>query len=195
MTSQPTTNSTPTSVGALPPAGRDLLAAVLEALDIPHPATRGGAEAYTRIRDERATNVVIVLRNLLDEKPLMHIEWMTAYLRDRLAENPPTGYVTCEQANAALAEGKSWTEAVALPTRCPAAHPEDPSPCGGPVVVTVLDAQNAGVDGCENHAARLLASLDGGRVYALPHAPDGAAIRTFKAAGTLRPFPWREAGR
>ncbi|MET7731239.1 hypothetical protein ABZT02_07705 [Streptomyces sp. NPDC005402] len=77
-----------------------------------------------------------------------------------------------------------------LALRCPAAHSEDPDPCNGPVVVTVLDAQNAGVDGCEHHGARLLASLDGGRVYALPDAPDGAAIRVFKAADATRPFPW-----
>ncbi|UUN27789.1 hypothetical protein [Streptomyces sp. FIT100] len=76
--------------------------------------------------------------------------------------------------------------------RCPAAHPEDPTPCGGPVVVTVLDRTNAGADGCEHHAARLLASLEGGRVYALPDAPAGAAIRVFTAAGTIRPFCWYE---
>ncbi|NUQ96394.1 MAG: hypothetical protein HOY79_07440 [Streptomyces sp.] len=74
--------------------------------------------------------------------------------------------------------------------RCPAAHPEDPTPCEGPVVVTVLDRDNAGLDGCEHHGARLLASLDGGRVYALPDAPEGAAIRTFKAAAATRPYAW-----
>lgn len=74
--------------------------------------------------------------------------------------------------------------------RCPAAHSEDPDPCTGPVVVTVLDAHNAGLDGCEHHGARLLASLDRGRVYALPDAPEGAAIRVFKAADGIRPFPW-----
>jgi hypothetical protein len=74
--------------------------------------------------------------------------------------------------------------------RCPAAHPGDPTPCDGPPAVTVLDAANAGANGCEHHGARLLASLDGGRVYALPDAPDGAAIRVFKAADSIRPFPW-----
>lgn len=74
--------------------------------------------------------------------------------------------------------------------RCPAAHPEDPTPCDGPIAVTVLDRKNAGANGCEHHGARLLASLDGGRAYALPDAPDGAAIRVFKAADTIRPFPW-----
>lgn len=74
--------------------------------------------------------------------------------------------------------------------RCPAAHPDDPTPCGGPAVVTVLDQHNAGANGCEHHAARLLASLEGGRVYPLPDAPEGAAIRVFKAADGIRPFPW-----
>jgi hypothetical protein len=74
--------------------------------------------------------------------------------------------------------------------RCPAAHPEDPTPCDGPAAVTILDKTNAGADGCEHHGARLLASIEGGRVYALPDAPEGAAIRVFKAADSIRPFPW-----
>lgn len=79
--------------------------------------------------------------------------------------------------------------------RCPAAHPNDPTPCVGPPVVTVLDAINAGANGCEHHGARLLASLDGGRVYALPDAPKGAAIRVFKAADSTRPFAWVDGPR
>lgn len=78
---------------------------------------------------------------------------------------------------------------------CPAAHPTDPPPCVGPVVVTVLDAVNAGADGCEHHGARLLASLERGRVYALPDAPHGAAIRVFKAADHIRPFCWIDGPR
>lgn len=95
---------------------RDLLAAVLEAIDLPHPATEGGAEVYDRIRNERATHVAVALRSVLDDKPLMDIEWTTAYLREQLAKHPATGYVTVVQAHARLAEGKSWSEAVALPT-------------------------------------------------------------------------------
>ncbi|WP_329051705.1 hypothetical protein OG873_19865 [Streptomyces violaceus] len=76
--------------------------------------------------------------------------------------------------------------------RCPAAHFEDPTPCDGPAVVTVLDAQLAGADGCEHHGARLLASLERGRVYALPNAPKGAAIRVHKAADGIPPFAWVE---
>ncbi|MGW5258906.1 hypothetical protein ACWERW_39585 [Streptomyces sp. NPDC004012] len=79
--------------------------------------------------------------------------------------------------------------------RCPAAHPDDPTPCDGPVAVTVLDPFNDGADGCEHHAARILASLERGRVFALPHAADGAAIRVFKAADGIRPFCWFDGHR
>jgi hypothetical protein len=95
---------------------RDLLTAVLEALDIPHPATAGGDEVYGRIRNDRATHATIALRSVLDDRPLMDTEWTTAYLREQLAKHPATGYVTVNQAHAALAEGKTWSEAVALPT-------------------------------------------------------------------------------
>ncbi|MGA5605943.1 hypothetical protein ACPCUF_33840 [Streptomyces griseoincarnatus] len=78
--------------------------------------------------------------------------------------------------------------------RCPAAHPDDPTPCGGPVVVTVLDRHNAGANGCEHHGARLLASVDGARVYPLPDAPEGAAIRVFKAADSTLPYAWVKRG-
>ncbi|MGW5851986.1 hypothetical protein ACWFQ8_29250 [Streptomyces sp. NPDC055254] len=71
--------------------------------------------------------------------------------------------------------------------RCPAALPTDPTPCDGAPAVTVLDSSNAGADGCERHGARLLAILAGGRVYALPDAPEGAALRVHRSAGTGRP--------
>lgn len=70
--------------------------------------------------------------------------------------------------------------------RCPAAFPNDPTPCRGPVAVTILDVDNHGADGCEYHAARLLRTLEGGRPVALPDAPAGAAIRVFTAAGGAR---------
>ncbi|MDC2952537.1 hypothetical protein [Streptomyces heilongjiangensis] len=61
--------------------------------------------------------------------------------------------------------------------------------------MTVLDRFNGGADGCEHHAARLLASLDRGRVYPLPDAPPGAAIRVFNAADSIRPFCWLDGPR
>ncbi|MEU6217215.1 hypothetical protein ABZ845_06765 [Streptomyces sp. NPDC047022] len=82
-----------------------------------------------------------------------------------------------------------------MDSRCPAAHPDDPTPCDGPVVVMVLDAFNDGAKACEHHGARILASLDGGRVCALPDAPAGAAIRVFTAADSIRPFCWFDGPR
>ncbi|MER6597461.1 hypothetical protein [Streptomyces parvus] len=77
------------------------------------------------------------------------------------------------------------------PVRCPAAHPEDATPCGGPVVVTVIDTENSGADGCEHHAARMLASISGARPVAKPDAPAGVAARVFRTAHHTHPFPWR----
>ncbi|MFM9672736.1 hypothetical protein [Streptomyces galilaeus] len=107
---------TRTDDSTLPQPARDLLAAVLEALDIPSPATFGGTEAHDRILNDRAMHAVIALRSALEDRPLMDIEWTTSYLRERLAEHPVTGYVTADQAHAAFAEGKTWSEAVTLPT-------------------------------------------------------------------------------
>lgn len=94
---------------------RDLLAAVLEAIDLPHPATTGGAEVHDRLLSARVVHARVALRNLLDDGPDLGPAWTAKYLRERLAEHPVTGYVTVGQADAALAEGKSWSEAVALP--------------------------------------------------------------------------------
>lgn len=70
---------------------RDLLAAVLDALDIPHPATVGDTETHDRILNDRAMHAAIALRSALEDHPL-GIEWTTQYLRERLAEHPAVGY-------------------------------------------------------------------------------------------------------
>ncbi|MEV6116610.1 hypothetical protein AB0L59_30085 [Streptomyces sp. NPDC052109] len=180
-------------VGALPPAATNLLTAVLEAIDLPYPASMGWQEAHDRILNERVMHAKLALRSVLDGNSL-GLDWDANYLREKLAQHPVQGYVTTEQAHAAMAEGKSWSEAVTLPIepepRCPAAHSEDPTPCVGPVVVTVLDRENAGADGCAHHAVRLLASLTGGQPVAKPDAPDGIALQVFRTAGRTRPFPW-----
>ncbi|MGY1499163.1 hypothetical protein ACW4TU_21690 [Streptomyces sp. QTS52] len=99
----------------LPEPVRDLLAAVLDALDLPHPACVGGTEAHDRLLNTRAVHARIALRSALEEHPL-GIEWTTTYLREQLAKHPVAGYVTADQAHAALDAGKSWSEAVTLPT-------------------------------------------------------------------------------
>jgi len=76
--------------------------------------------------------------------------------------------------------------------RCPAAHPSDPSPCSGPIAVTVADSKGAGVDGCEHHAARMIASLREATVHAIPGADPESPTRTAEAASSLRPYVWRQ---
>jgi hypothetical protein len=102
----------------IPEPVRDLLAAVLEAINIPHPATYGGQDAHDRLLNDRVMYARLALRSTLDDaelSPAMGPAWDARYLRDRLAQHPVTGYVTVDQADAALNEGKTWAEAVALP--------------------------------------------------------------------------------
>jgi hypothetical protein len=99
----------------LPEPVRDLLTAVLEAIDLPHPATFGGAEAHDRLLATRALHARIALRGILDDGPDLGPAWIAQYLRERLAEHPIAGYVTVDQAHAALDAGKTWSEAVSLP--------------------------------------------------------------------------------
>lgn len=69
---------------------RVLLAAVLEAIGIPYPATVGDAETYDRILKERVMDARVALDGVLrrGDEP----GWSAEYLRIRLAENPATGY-------------------------------------------------------------------------------------------------------
>lgn len=72
---------------------RQLLAAVLEALDIPNPATVGDSEQYHKVLSDRAMHAVMALQRALDEDggPL-GVTWTTEYLQERLTEHPATGY-------------------------------------------------------------------------------------------------------
>ena len=73
-------------------AERALLAAVLEALDIPSPATVGDSEAHREILASRAMDAVIALRGVLDQGD--DPGWSADYLKARLTEKPATGYRT-----------------------------------------------------------------------------------------------------
>ena len=82
----------------------------------------------------------------------------------------------------------STTNSHPITDRCAAARPDDPTPCDGPEVVTVRDAQGTWTDGCEHHAAHL-ASLENSRIHTLPHSPTDAVIRVLKAAGPRPAVP------
>lgn len=99
----------------LPEPVRDLLTAVLEAIDLPHPATVGDTEAHDRLLNTRASHARIMLRSVLDDGPVLGLDWHAAYLREQLAKHPVAGYVTAEQAHERLDAGMSWSEAVTLP--------------------------------------------------------------------------------
>nr|WP_107908829.1 hypothetical protein [Streptomyces chartreusis] len=75
-----------------------------------------------------------------------------------------------------------------------AAHDDDPTPCTGPLdAVTVIDAEESEMTGCEHHGARVLACLDGGR--AVEGSVPMAGARVTLAADSIRPFCWNETAR
>ncbi|GAA1819287.1 hypothetical protein [Actinomadura chokoriensis] len=110
----------PTDRNGLSAETRAIIDVVLETLDIPYAATVGHEETRGRILDERIMQMKVSLQHLaeaadrgdqyMDEK---FADGLT-YLRERLAEMPPTGYVTADQARARCDAGATWTEAVSL---------------------------------------------------------------------------------
>ncbi|MFJ5027784.1 hypothetical protein ACIQB5_06745 [Streptomyces sp. NPDC088560] len=76
-------------------ADRELLEAVLEALDIPHPATVGDSEVHARILLDRVMDARVALEGVLRRGD--DAGWSADYLRARLTERPATGYRTWGQ--------------------------------------------------------------------------------------------------
>jgi hypothetical protein len=76
------------------PDVRALLEALLEAIDIPSPATVGDSEAFSRLLEDRVLDAVVALHGALSD-PVGGVDgmaWNTAYLRKQLAKKPPTTY-------------------------------------------------------------------------------------------------------
>jgi hypothetical protein len=71
---------------------RELLAAVLEAIDLPHPATVGDEPAHRELLAGRAMHAAVALRTVLAAERDGEPAFSTAYLRERLAEMPADGY-------------------------------------------------------------------------------------------------------
>jgi hypothetical protein len=78
---------------------RQLLAVILEALDIPSPATVGDREQYHQVLSDRASHARIALVGVLQggDDP----GWSADYLRTRLAGQPATGYRAWDDAERA----------------------------------------------------------------------------------------------
>jgi hypothetical protein len=73
---------------------RELLAAVLEAIDLPHPATVGGQPVHRELLATRVMHASIALREVLTDGVGSGADpaWQAAYLRRKLAEHPADGY-------------------------------------------------------------------------------------------------------
>ncbi|MEU0003718.1 hypothetical protein ABZ079_05255 [Streptomyces sp. NPDC006314] len=73
---------------------RAFLTAVLEAIDIPAPATVGDREAFALLLEDRVLDAVVALTGALGEPPAADcgLGWHTEYLRKRLAQKSPTTY-------------------------------------------------------------------------------------------------------
>lgn len=83
----------------------DALAAVREALAIPHAGTVGDDEIRAKILDERTGHTVAMLTAIFDRVEAGRdpdIPWSTTYLRARLADYPATGYKTWDERMAEL---------------------------------------------------------------------------------------------
>jgi hypothetical protein len=189
------------AVGALPPAlpePSDLAVAVrvAQTLFADYGDSRRDGFSYPEAYGALREALRLVLRATGAEPPRTPVAELHRLCRDDYASSADRRNQD-RRDDAQLTENgaESVAARVELPARCPAAHGDDPTPCSGPPTVTILDATNAGARGCEHHGARLLASLDGGRVYGLPDAAPGTAIRVFKAAQGIRPFPWVDGPR
>lgn len=97
---------------------RAVVEAVIEALAIPYAATVGGHETRTVILAERIRHLMVCMRVLADHDAV-DVQWNLAYLRDRLAEHPPVGYVVRDEARERVQQGMSRSEAVTSPSRSP----------------------------------------------------------------------------
>ncbi|MEV7389520.1 hypothetical protein [Streptomyces sp. NPDC091215] len=73
---------------------REFLAAVLDAIDIPTPATLGDHEAFRVLLEDRVLDAIVALTGALGEPPHSDwgLGWHTGYLRKQLAQKPPTTY-------------------------------------------------------------------------------------------------------
>jgi hypothetical protein len=76
------------------PQVRVLLESVLEAIDLPAPATEGDYDAYARLLVDRVLDAVVFLTGVLADPLAGTVEddWNVAYLRRQLAKKPPTTY-------------------------------------------------------------------------------------------------------
>jgi len=89
VTGTPAEQAPTTPVGALPPALRDLLAAVVEAIDVPLAQHADDDQARARLLDHRANHAVIAIESVL-KHGTEDVEDSARWLRERTAREPVT---------------------------------------------------------------------------------------------------------
>ncbi|MEV7145937.1 hypothetical protein AB0O05_05500 [Streptomyces sp. NPDC093084] len=79
---------------------REFLAALLDAINLPHPATVGDSEEYLRLLEDRTLDAVVAL----GEPPNADwgLGWHTAYLREQVAKKPVITYLHFDAADGAV---------------------------------------------------------------------------------------------
>jgi hypothetical protein len=75
---------------------REALMAVLDAIRIPYPATHGDCEVYGEVLERRVMHAAVFIEGFLRDGERSELlgwrRWRIEYLREQLANNPPTGY-------------------------------------------------------------------------------------------------------
>jgi hypothetical protein len=84
----------------------DAVAAVREAIDIPHAATVGDDARRAQVLAARIMHAVICLEALTGKRADRDAVRKLTYLRERLVEHPAEGYKTWDQAVAELRDRK-----------------------------------------------------------------------------------------
>ncbi|MFJ6704584.1 MULTISPECIES: hypothetical protein [unclassified Streptomyces] len=83
---------------------REFLTALLDAINLPSPATYGDHEAFQRVLEDRALDAVVALSGVLGEPADADwgLGWHTAYLREQVAKKPVITYLHFDAAGGAV---------------------------------------------------------------------------------------------
>lgn len=110
---------------------RAVIEAMLAALDIPSAATVGFERTRQEILMHRVMHTVVSLQFMLMDAngtgPLDPMRQLV-YLRERLAEHPPVGYITWQQALERRRQGADYMESVIYGPLRPAGQPDEGRP-------------------------------------------------------------------
>lgn len=128
---------------------RKLLAAVVEALDLPYAATVGGDEVRSKVVADRLMSVMVVMKAVVAGLPrYTTIAAQVEHLRERVAEHPARGYVTWDTAIARREAGQDYMQSVTAQTPEEAAQEGPTLPDDTKSEVQACGCGGAGCDTC-----------------------------------------------